>query len=102
MICNEKVEAAMEHPFVRVVTLKGSGAAGGAVASKAGTKAGAIILGPATFLPSRKTAAPLVTRDKRSGELVHPSSDDSSMRRQRLLMVWRRKEFIEIGQILWC
>jgi acyl-CoA reductase-like NAD-dependent aldehyde dehydrogenase len=36
----KKVEAAMKHPLLRAVTLKGSGAAGRAVASKAGTKAG--------------------------------------------------------------
>jgi acyl-CoA reductase-like NAD-dependent aldehyde dehydrogenase len=41
MICHKKkVEAAMKHPLLRAVTLRGSGAAGRAVASKAGTKVG--------------------------------------------------------------
>jgi hypothetical protein len=77
----------MKHPLLRAVTLKGSGAAGRAVASKAGTKAGR----RSTLSNEEQTIWRTCSLRVRS----------LSMRRQRLLVVWWRKDFIEIGQILW-
>jgi hypothetical protein len=83
-----------------VVTPTGSGAAGDAVTSKAGTKAGATILGRRHSFPTGRRST-FSYRGTSEASMFTSSSDDSSMRRQRLLMVWRRKELIEIGQILW-